>query len=158
MSNADFDLDDLTTNRGDDSDGIKSLRSALKALKAQINEKDTELSTYRTKVREESLSGLLKSAGVPDAALGLYPKDAEATQEAVTEWVGKFGAAFGINPNPAPGLTPEAVQAMQTVQAASAQAPAPSPGDAATLLARIQAANNKQELAAVYAEFGMKPA
>lgn len=157
MSNLDFDLDDLTTDRSDDSDGIKSLRAAVKSLKDQIKQKDTELTTYRSKEREGSLSELLKSKGVPETAFGLYPKDAEASEEAVTEWVGKFGAAFGIQTAPT-GLAPEQVAAMQTVQAASAQAPAAAPGDMNTLMARLQAANSKEESAAVYAEFGLRPA
>jgi hypothetical protein len=157
MSNLDFDLDDLTTNRGDDSEGIKSLRNALKALKQQITERDTELSTFRGNARKESLTSLLKSKGVPEVAFGLYPKDAEASEEAVTEWVNTYGAAFGVNPSPT-GLSPEQVAQMQTLQQASAQAPSPTPTDAATLMARIQGANSKAELDAVYAEFGLRAA
>lgn len=157
MSNLDFDLDDLGTERSDDSDGIKSLRAALKAANLQIRAQGTELDTFRSKQREGSLSELLKSKGVPETAFGLYPKDADASDEAVTEWVGKFGAAFGITAAPT-GLAPEQVAAMQQVQAASAQAPTPAPGDMSTLKARLQAANSREESAAVYAEFGLRPA
>lgn len=157
MSNLDFDLDDLGTERADDSEGIKSLRAALKAANAQIKAANTELSTFRTKERQGTLSDLLKSKGVPEAAYGLYPKDADASEEAVTEWVKTYGAAFGIQVQPT-GLDPATVAAMQQVQSASATAPTPAPGDVSTLQARIAGAKNREELHAIYAEIGMRPA
>jgi hypothetical protein len=157
MADLDFDLDDLSMARSDDSDGIKSLRAAVKALKAQITERDTELTTFREKSRAESLNDLLKSKGVPDIAFGLYPKDAAATEEAVGQWVQQFGAAFGIQASATTTSPAEQQQQIQRMQQASAEAPPPSPIDMATLRARILNAGSREELDKVYEEYGIRP-
>lgn len=154
----DFDLADLGTDRSDDSEGIKSLRKALNALKTQLQERDAELNTFRTEKRGQTLTELLAAKGVPEAAFGLYPKDAEATEAAVGEWVSTYGAAFGITQAPTTQVPADAQEAMQQMQQASATAPAPSPGDMNTMLSRIQNAASPEELQNIYAEYGMRPA
>jgi hypothetical protein len=156
LDNLDFDLDDLSTARSDDSDGIKSLRNALKAVKDQLKASQTELDTYRGEKRKQTLSELLESKGVKGKAQSLYPKDAEATEEAVTAWVAEFGEAFGLENPQTTAVPTEQQQAMQQMQDASAQAPAPLPGDVGTIMARLQAAQTREEAAAIYAELGWR--
>jgi hypothetical protein len=154
--NFDLDLDSITdANGGTDSAGIKNLRTQFKALKDQLAARDAELSLIRNERRTETVSELLRSKGVPEKALKLYPKDAEATEEAVSAWVAEFGEAFGIQAQDT-NLSPEQQAAIQASQAAAASAPPPSPMDLTNLRAEIEAAPDRAALQAVYEKYGMK--
>lgn len=157
LDNLDFDLDDLSADQSDDSPGIKSLRAAVKAANATIKQLTAEVGTFRTKERTGTLSELLSSKGLTPVQQKLYPKDAEATEEAVQAWLTEFGEAFGVTETATTAVPAAQQQAMQQMQDASAQAPAPSPGDMNTLMARLQAATSPAESQAVYTEFGMRP-
>jgi len=101
-----------------------------------------ELAQLKTEKRQRTLGDAVKAAGLSEAALELYPKDAEATPEAVKAWADKLKAAVPGQQQtaaseppattqaqpPAVPLAPEAARVMGQVQEAAATAPATEQG------------------------------
>lgn len=108
----------------------RQLEDALAAQRAA----EARLAEYATRERAATIANAVKEAGLADTAAGLYPKDAEATPEAVKTWAEQLRAAVGTpqqQPGQQPGqqpagqptgLQPADIQAIRAAQLAAASA------------------------------------
>jgi hypothetical protein len=107
-------------NEGDEANGPKALRDALKkerkektdALK-RLTDLEAKLVEYDKASRATTLSEALKTAGVKDAAkvAKLYPSGSEATAEAVAQWVAEYKDVLNISTAPEAQETEESTAA-----------------------------------------------
>lgn len=103
--------------------GPKALREAYERQKAQAEELRKQLESLNSKVRAQEVQQKLSAAGVPDLAWELFPKDVEPTDDAVSEWVEKFGRLFQ-----APAQKPTA-QKEEVTTTSTESVPASPPAD-----------------------------
>ena len=141
----------------DNEDGgnlVAQLRKQLREAKKEAAEAAAERDTLRVKARTADLSEVVKSKGLDPRVAKLYPKDAEATPEAVDAWVSEFGDLFGLQPNePAePDVPADEIAASQRIQNAQGTA-APSTREAETL-AKLQGASTAEELIRILQQGG----
>lgn len=150
------DLDALLNESDNDSDLVRTLRSAIKTLKQENKQNAEALSSLRKENRTRTLADVLKDKGVSEKAAKLFPADTEPTAEAVDEWLGEYGDLFGIEVKPQTSATQEQVAAAQRISAATAGAP-PAAGalDIDGLLAAIASASTQAELDSAYARAGL---
>lgn len=96
--------------------GPKALRDAHNKAKAEAKRLTKELADLQEKFgeiskanRAASLADNLTAAGVKDAVkvAKLYPSDAEATPEAITEWLKDYGDVLNIQSKTEPAETQE---------------------------------------------------
>jgi hypothetical protein len=82
--------------------GPKALRDAYEAQKAEAAQLKKDLAALNAKVRSQEVTQKLTSRGMPEKAIGLFPKDVDPTDEMVSKWVEEYGSLF------APGASQEA--------------------------------------------------
>lgn len=81
--------------------GPKGLREYAAKAKEENQKLKTQLDALNAKVRQQEVTGLLTSHGVPEKAMNLFPKDIDPTVENVSKWVADYGDLFG---KPTPGI------------------------------------------------------
>lgn len=89
-----FDWDD-NTQEDNTPKAPKALRDAYESQKAENAALAKQVKDLADKVRESELKSKLSSKGVPEKAIGLFPKNVEPTDDEVTKWIGQYGDLFG---------------------------------------------------------------
>lgn len=132
----------------DETTLLRQLRKQLKDAQKRDAEREAELAQLRGQNRERSLSEVLSTKGLSSKVAKLYPKDAEATPEAVDAWLSEYGDVFGVQAEqPAQTAVDEdSITAHQRI-AGVAQNTA-TPGRESDAAARIAAATTPEELIA----------
>lgn len=82
----------------DESEGIKSLRSALKKAQKELEETQAQLKEFSTKERSSTLASTLESFGVNPKIAAFIPSDVDASTDAVRGWLKEYGDVFGVAP------------------------------------------------------------
>lgn len=90
------DNDTLIEDHENDSDLVKNLRAALKKANARTAELETEVGTFKSQTRDNSITAYLKTKNLPEKVAKLIPKDVEANDEALGSWLAEYGDVFGI--------------------------------------------------------------
>jgi hypothetical protein len=85
--------DDRETQR---KDGMKQLREHAEALAKQNKELNAELVKIRGSVRKQSISDILRDAGLKTGPSMFYPEDQEPTKESVLAWVEDMREVFNF--------------------------------------------------------------
>lgn len=146
--NSQFEVDeDEDEEYVDETTLLRQLRKQLKDAQKRDAEREAELARLRGADRERSLSEVLAAKGLNSKVAKLYPKDAEATPEAVDTWLSEYGDVFGAKPEDAePDFDEASIAAHQRIAGASQNAAGPTrTTDAA---ARIASASSAEELIA----------
>lgn len=133
-----------------ESDLLKQLRRQLREANKKLGEYDTELSTLRQKTRVTELSDVVKSKGLDPRVAKLYPKDADATPEAVDAWLAEFGDVFGLQPSEEPNepaVDPATIAAHRRM--ANAEGTALPATKETEVLAKLQNAATAEELLSI---------
>lgn len=158
-----YDDDDLEldeTSDVKDTPLVKDLRKQIKDLQKQNQTLNEENSGFKTKQRVSDLAEVIKSKGLDAKVASLYPKDAEATPEAVDAWLAEYGTVFGIKAGSDeqtpdapeadatdPGLDPTMQRAYLRMQATEGSAQVPA-ARLAEMQKRIAEAKTPEELTA----------
>lgn len=158
-----YDADDLDLDETEDvkeTPLVKDLRRQIKELTKQNTTLAEENGTLKTSKRTSDLADVIKSKGLDPKVANLYPKDAEATPEALDAWLNEYGSVFGVKaqadeqqadePSDEPtdlGLDPTLQRGYLRIAAAESGAHIPA-NRAAEIAARIRDAKTPEELSA----------
>ncbi len=161
----DFNLDEFEVeDEGESADkpkakAPKALRDYAARQAAENKELRERLAKFDAQERGKSLEDVLKSKGVPEdragVIAGLYPKDAEASAEAVDAWLESYSAAFGITRKDSAVEADEQAN-MSKVFTAGQTAP-PADSSMANTVAEMKAAPDNAALDAILARVGAQP-
>jgi hypothetical protein len=112
-----------------------------------------QLASLQKAERGRSLDALFEKHGVPGLAKDFFPSDGELTDEAVTGFVGKYGALWGASADAATTPSPEQ-QAAARIANASLQAPPiqPGPGQFADYESKLGEAKSRDEVLQIFAQ------
>jgi hypothetical protein len=139
--------DDDNEDTYGDSNAMKELRKAYKAMQKQNKELAEQLDSFKSSIRERSVKDVLASKGLPEKVAALIPKDATSSEE-VEAWITEYGDVFGFNQDSgeqeANPVSPE-LQAMNRI-AETQSGGQPFSGDAGQLDALIRSATTPEEL------------
>jgi len=133
-----------------DSDGIKQLRSALKAAQKKLKEQDQELDHFRSGERTRSVADVLNARGLNPKIADLIPSDLRNADD-INRWVEERADVFaGVTSAPsqqqndAPNtvIPPANASRMSDVLSIGEDVP----GGEEQLMAQIRAAANPAEL------------
>ena len=131
-----------------DSNAMKELRKAYKAMQKQNKELAEQLDSFKSNLRDRSVKDVLASKGLPEKVAALIPKDATSSEE-VEAWIGEYGDIFGLSQASSEQAAQQPVspelQAMTRI-AETQSTGQPFSGDATQLDALIRAAQTPEEL------------
>jgi hypothetical protein len=131
-----------------DSNAMKELRKAYKAMQKQNKELAEQLDSFKSNLRDRSVKDVLASKGLPEKVAALIPKDATSSEE-VEAWLGEYGDIFGLTQASSEQAAQQPVspelQAMTRI-AETQSSGQPFSGDATQLDALIRAAQTPEEL------------
>ena len=142
--------DDDDDFEGNESEGIKQLRSAQKAATKRIKELESELDSFRSTERTRSVSDVLAARGLNSKIADLIPSDLRGSDD-INRWLDERADVFaGVQSTPSqaqpdahtPVVPPMNADRMQSILDQGE----PVPGDESQLLAQIQAASSPAEL------------
>lgn len=94
MGNGFYDDDDLDDNGQEITPLVKQLRAQLKAKDKELDGLRSEVETFRTQTRTQSLAQLLEAKGVNPKAAKYFPKDSEPNEENLAKWLEEDGELF----------------------------------------------------------------
>jgi hypothetical protein len=139
--------DDDETFDGD-SNAMRELRKAYKAMQKQNKELSEQLETIKSSTRERSVKDVLTSKGLPEKVAALIPKDVTSAEE-VESWISEYGDVFGLQVQDSSEqaqkpASPE-LQAMTRI-AETQSGGQPFSGDSTQLDALIRSAQSPEEL------------
>lgn len=117
MSVEDYDLEDES---GSESEGIKSLRTAKAKADKELVELRKELGEFRATQRKNSVAGILKSKGVPEAAAAFYSGD-DVSDAAVTNWLTEYADVFNLKQEEKPNPQEDALRKMLAATSTDAE-------------------------------------
>lgn len=131
-----------------DSNAMKELRKAYKAVQKQNKELAEQLDSFKSNLRDRSVKDVLASKGLPEKVAALIPRDATSSEE-VEAWLGEYGDVFGLMQASSEQAAQQPVspelQAMTRI-AETQSSGQPFSGDASQLDALIRAAQTPEEL------------
>lgn len=104
MSTEQFDVDTALA----DENTPAGLRDWAKKVQGENKKLADELAAFRQSQRTSAISEALKTLGVNEKVATFYPRDAEASPDAVATWVKEYGEVF-TPAKPAEGATTPAV-------------------------------------------------
>jgi hypothetical protein len=87
--------DDFDTENENEGEGIKDLRNKYKSSQKQLTELQEKLAKYETAERRNSVAGILKAKGIPEAAAKFYDGD-DTSEDAVGKWLEANADVFQI--------------------------------------------------------------
>lgn len=98
---SDFDWDD-DPNEGEEQtpQGPKVLRDLYNKQKDELNSLNEKFKSLQQVVREQELSKAFAVSGLPEKAVGLFPKDLEPTDENIQKFTADYGGLFNVSPKP----------------------------------------------------------
>lgn len=153
-------LDDLFENGSNDSGTAPAsggssggqLRRLYEEQLAQNKALADQLANLQKAERGRTLESLFEKHGVPTLAKDFFPSDAELNDEAITGFVGKYGALWGVSAEAATTPAPEQ-QAAQRISNVSAQAQPvqPIPGNFADYETKLSEAGTRQDVLDMFA-------
>lgn len=149
----DLDLDDDEfSNRNPLRDPLKAAQKRIKELEKEFNSVKEENGKLVQGARQRTVEEVLSSKGVRKSIAKYIPADVEG-DDAVNAWLVENAEDFGIDlvGEGTAGMSAEDLAASQLVSAATSGA-APVPDKVASIMARMSAANTKEEYEAVKAE------
>lgn len=147
MSDFNWDDDDDFGGASNESNAMKELRKAYKAMQKQNKELAEQLDTFKSSMRDRSVKDVIASKGLPDKVSALIPKDA-TTAEEVEAWLAEYGDVFGVTAESGeqqPATPSPELQALSRISATQSTGESFS-GDPGQLDALIRAANTPEEL------------
>lgn len=94
----DDDDEDVQNGQGDGPAGLRAAHRALEKevakLRTALEERDQKITELSTKSRAQALSEILRSKQVNPKLVDLIPESVEATDEAVSAFLEKYGEVF----------------------------------------------------------------
>lgn len=140
--------DDDFDGASNESNAMKELRKAYKAMQKQNKELAEQLDTFKSSLRERSVKDVIASKGLPEKVAALIPKDLSSSEE-VDAWISEYGDIFGVQASGSTEGQPAApspeLQAMSRISNAQSTGQ-PFSGDATQLDALIRSAQTPEEL------------
>lgn len=134
----------------DESEALKSLRSAYNKQKKELAEAKEQLASFSKAQRASSIGEQLKALGVNPKVAALVPESVDP--DGVKEWVAEFGDVFGIakseEAKPEAGFYSEQEKAELGRQDA-VETQASKPGTPQNIADQIAGAVSEQELLAL---------
>src|SRR4051812_3523685 len=88
-------FDDLEFE-GDEENGPKALRSALKKMRDEVKALREENATLKTSTRKTTVAAVLQAKGLPEKLAALY--QGEPDEAAITAWADEYADVFGVKP------------------------------------------------------------
>lgn len=144
----DFEVQYRPSREEEDSPLVRQLRKQLKAEQKRVKEFDSKLQEFEKSQKERIIKDVLAARGVNPEIAEFIPADIAASQDAISEWLDKKGALFGIQQKPAePAVNPNDIAAMQRMNNLLDGAEAPSSLD--SIDARIASATSEEELLSI---------
>lgn len=93
---SDFDWED--EYEGETSlQGPRALRDLYEKQKKEKRELEEQLRGLTARVRQQELSKAFASSGIPEKAVGLFPKDLDPTEENIKKFVADYGDLFSMS-------------------------------------------------------------
>ncbi len=149
MSQYENELDDEFT---DESEALRSLRSAYKKQKKELAEAQEQLVTLSQEKRKTTIAGTLKSLGVNPKIATFVPSDVEP--DGVRDWITEFGDIFGLKDQGEEEKKPEAsfytedeVAQLERIDGVAANSA--KPGSPQNIADQITGATNEADLLAL---------
>lgn len=135
----------------DESEALKSLRSAYNKQKKELVEAKEQLASFSKAQRASSIGEQLKALGVNPKVAALVPESVDP--DGVKEWVAEFGDVFGVAKSE-PDAKPEAgfyseEEKAQLGRADAVESAASKPGTPQNIADQIAGAVSEQELLAL---------
>lgn len=93
---SDFDWED-EYDEGETLQGPKALRQLYEKQKREKADLEKQLEGLTARVRQQELSGQFASRGIPEKAVGLFPKDLDPTEENIKKFVADYGDLFNVS-------------------------------------------------------------
>jgi len=129
---SDYGFNEEETESQEVFNGPKALRDLVERQKADLKAVTDEMNALRSRVREAELGKAFTAKGLPEKAMGLFPKDVEPTDEKITEWVSQYGDLFGMSKQ---GETSQGTQANES----AVQTPPAVPNEAQSQFQQMSA-------------------
>jgi len=95
---SDFDWDGNDYEAEEIPQGPKALRDLYGRTRKENDELKGQLASLTARVRQQEVSQLFTSKGLPEKAVGLFPKDVDPTEENISKFVSDYGDLFGQSP------------------------------------------------------------
>ncbi len=139
----------------------KQARAHLRSVEKERDELKQQLAEYKAGARKSTVKSVIEAKGYDPRIAAFLPNEVEASEDAVTKWLGEFADLFAVKNNQsnegAPAVdavAPEDVAAMRGLSAVTGTAqPVTKPQD---LIAMIQSADTPEKLNAILRAQGNK--
>jgi hypothetical protein len=141
--------DEVDEFEGNEDNGPKALRDALKKAQNELKALREENATFKAESRKNTVAAVLAAKGMPAKLAGLYT--GEPDEASVDAWATEYADVFGIQTAPTPpteGASPDAQAQYEAMNRAQSAGSAPVEADAA-LLKQVEAVTNLDELTAL---------
>jgi len=135
------DDDNDTTETAEASEGIKSLRSALKKARSENAALQKQVTEFLAGQKRTAVADVLKAKGVNEKVAKFVLADAgdnEVNEDFVANWLKENGEIFGIQPAAEAEQEDPGLDQADRIAEASARAQSTSPQSVGTLLQRLQ--------------------
>lgn len=141
-------FDEVDEFEGDEDNGPKALRTALKKAQAELKALREENATFKVESRKTTVAAVLAAKGMPAKLAGLYTGDPD--EAAIEAWATEYADVFGIPVKSEENehTSPEARAQYEAMNRAQSAGQAPLEGDAA-LLKQVNEVKNLDELVAL---------
>jgi BMFP domain-containing protein YqiC len=103
---SDFDWDE-DTFEDETPQGPKALRDLYGKTRDENKALKTELASLTARVRNQEVSQLFAAKGLPEKAVGLFPKDIDPTEENISKFVADYGDLFSSGKQEVKETVPE---------------------------------------------------
>lgn len=103
---SDFDWDEEETEVQETPQGPKALRDLYNKQKDELKTLKEGFKSLQQVVKEQELTRAFTSKGLPEKAIGLFPKDVDPTEENISKFVADYGDLFGHGTSPVEPVSP----------------------------------------------------
>lgn len=152
INDDDFDDDDDDSGQKAPEKLPAAARKHMRALEKERNELKSRLDEIEKGQRKTTVKSVVEAKGYDPRIAAFIPSDVEASEDAVTKWLGEYADVFAVKKNDSDGsgvdqVDPGMVQAMQQMGMATNQAQmVTKPQD---LMAQINGADTPEKLKAI---------
>lgn len=152
-----WDDDDVDVDGGgeDQTQAMKSLRAAYKALKKERDTLAEQVSTNAKATRTSNLTTLLKARNLDAKIAAFVPEGIDATEDALDGWLKEYGDVFGVKQQEQQqqqsNLTDEQTAALRQMDVIAG---ATSSAQANDMLKQVQSAETPEALMALIESAG----
>lgn len=141
-------FDEVDEFEGDEDNGPKALRSALKKAQTELKTLREENATFKTESRKTTVAAVLAAKGLPAKIAALYT--GEPDEASVDAWATEYADVFGLPAKQEPNehTAPAAQAQYEAMSRAQSTGSSPVEGEAA-LIKQIDAVGSLDELVAL---------